>query len=177
MIAPTFDVVGLPAPQGNKSAMMRPGMARPVLVEGKGSGREKHKTWRQAVMVAAQDWLTEHPQPPIDEPITLVVLFRMPRGETAKYRSRHVTSPDLDKMVRSVGDSLTNSQLIRDDSRIWQVIATKRYVLPGELPGCTVAIELDGEAENADREVMKAQAAVARRVIKATPLADGMLPL
>lgn len=178
MIAPTFDVIGIAAPQGSKTAI--PGKAghRPWMIEGGSkTGREKHKTWRQAVMVAAQEWLIDHPQPPIDEPITLIILFRMERTKAAVYRTRHTTTPDQSKLIRSTEDSLKEAQLIRDDSLIWSHVVTKRYVLPGELPGCTLAIELNGADEDADREVMKQQAAAARKIVKVAPQAVGMLPL
>jgi Holliday junction resolvase RusA-like endonuclease len=38
------------------------------------------------------------------------------------------TAPDLDKLVRSVGDALTEGGLIRDDARICAVHATKSEV-------------------------------------------------
>jgi len=36
-----------------------------------------------------------------------------------------VSTPDLDKLVRSIGDALTESGLIRDDARIAMVMASK----------------------------------------------------
>ena len=36
-----------------------------------------------------------------------------------------LSAPDLDKLVRSIGDALTESGLIRDDARIGMVLASK----------------------------------------------------
>jgi Holliday junction resolvase RusA-like endonuclease len=35
--------------------------------------------------------------------------------------------PDLDKLIRAVGDSLTDAGIIRDDSRIITITARKLY--------------------------------------------------
>lgn len=47
-----LEVVGIPAPQGSKSAVLIGGKAR--LIEGSSTtGREKHKSWRQGVVKPA----------------------------------------------------------------------------------------------------------------------------
>lgn len=43
----------------------------------------------------------------------------------------HTIKPDLDKLVRAVGDALTTSGVITDDSLIAKVAAEKRYGPPG----------------------------------------------
>jgi crossover junction endodeoxyribonuclease RusA len=118
----TFEVVGLPAPQGSKRHV-----GNGVMIE---TGRG-HRPWRAAVAAAAR----EHaPDVPLDGPLQLVVHFRfpMPASRPAKVRSvgqaPKTTAPDLDKLIRSVGDALTEGGLIRDDARICALHATKSEV-------------------------------------------------
>lgn len=126
-----FEVLGTPAPQGSKSAVMIGG--KPRLIEGKGTtGRNAHKDWRTAVADAARD-VAGHDDvaAPLDGPLGLSVEFRF---ATAKARLRSVrlrgfgwkvSKPDLDKLLRSVGDALVVGGLIVDDARFCQIEASK----------------------------------------------------
>jgi len=117
-----FEVIGLPAAQGSKRHV-----GNGVMVEmAKG-----HKPWRAAVAAAARDVA---PAEPITGPLILEVDFRfaMPKSRPAAVRHRgwgpKTTAPDLDKLVRSVGDALTAGGLIRDDALICMVAASKTEV-------------------------------------------------
>ena len=112
----TFDVVGEPASQGSHSVIH----GRIVQVNS-----SKHKKWRNAVVFAALDVIPEDWEA-IDEPIELSVIFYLPKPKTATREFPAVT-PDLDKLIRAIGDSLTDSGLIRDDSRIVTIHAQKLY--------------------------------------------------
>lgn len=161
----SFDVVGTPAPQGSKTAMMIGG--KPRVIEGSSkTGRANHKTWRQAVMTAGQEWLLDNPQPPLDGPLKLVIAFRMPRPDAARFRSRHSTKPDLSKLIRSTEDSLKDAQLIRDDSRIFSLQASKWYVQPGQLPGALVIIDEEALSESHDLHRLKQRAKEERLKLK-----------
>ena len=122
-----FEVVGSPAAQGSKRHV-RNG----VMVEmGK-----NHKPWRAAVAAAARD-IAEHDDvpAPLDGPLQLIVAFRFPMPASRPKAARtagsapKTTAPDLDKLVRSVGDALTESGLIHDDARICSVHASKLEVV------------------------------------------------
>lgn len=137
-------VVGDCAAQGSKTAFVNPRTGRPVMRE---MGGVKLKTWRTAVAEAAAEY-TELPA--MDGPLWLVVTFRfaMPasRGRAARLAGIAFkrTAPDLDKLVRSTGDALKTSGLIRDDARFARIYATKIEVLDGWL-GATIAIhQLEG---------------------------------
>ena len=78
------------------------------------------------------------------------------------YRTRHQTKPDLSKLVRATEDALVDGGLIKDDSCVFAMWATKRYATTGP-PGCTIAIGLHGEAETSDRAAMKLSQRKARR--------------
>ena len=112
----TIDVAGEPASQGSHSVIN----GRIVQVNS-----AKHKKWRNAVVFAALDLIGEDWEP-IDDPVELSVIFYLPKPKTAT-RELPSVMPDLDKLIRAVGDSLTDSGIIRDDSRIVAIHAQKRY--------------------------------------------------
>lgn len=124
----TIDVSGDPASQGSHSVIN----GRIVQVN---SG--KHRKWRNAVVFAALDLIGED-WTPIDEPVALSVVFYLPRPKSAT-RSFPSVTPDLDKLIRSVGDSLTDSGILRDDSRIVRIIAEKRYA-DDRGPGAVIGV-------------------------------------
>ena len=112
-----IDVSGEPASQGSHSVIN----GRIVQVNS-----SKHKKWRNAVVFAALDLIGED-WTPIDEPAELTVIFYLPRPKSVLTRSFPAVMPDLDKLIRAVGDSLTDAGIIRDDSRIITITARKLY--------------------------------------------------
>jgi len=157
-----FRVVGVPAPQGSKSAFVRGGRA--IVVEGKGPGRVRHSDWRQAVATAARDHIAERgtesiaPRGPVS--VTLVFSFPLPAGDP--YRTRHTTRPDVDKLARSVLDSLVSVGMIADDSLVFELFCRKLYA-HGEAPGCVIRVESCLDVEAGERAARKRAAAEARR--------------
>lgn len=128
----SFEVLGIPAPQGSTRAFV---VGNRAVTTNKGS--PKHMAWRDSVAAAAQraaeervDW-----SGPLDEPLTLTVTFRFPmpasrsKADRAAGECPKLSAPDLDKLVRSVGDALQAGGLIRDDSRIVQLDARKIEVV------------------------------------------------
>ena len=111
-----IEVAGDPASQGSHSVIN----GRIVQVNS-----SKHKRWRNAVVFAALDLIGDDWEP-IDEPVELSVIFYLPRPKTAT-REFPAVMPDLDKLIRAVGDSLKDSAIIRDYSRIIDIHASKRY--------------------------------------------------
>ena len=125
----SLSVTGDPASQGSHAIMQ----GRIVQVNSK-----KHKAWRNAITQTAlatlpADW------EPIDEPCELIVNFYLPKPASAK-RSLPTVSPDLDKLIRAVGDSLTDSGVVVDDSRIVRISARKLYAI-GIEPGATIEVK------------------------------------
>lgn len=141
--------------------MMIGGHAR--VVEGtSATGRMKHKSWREGVTTAVRDWLTEHPQPPLCEPVRVKITFRFPLPASDKYRTRHAQTPDIDKILRSTFDALVVGGMLKDDSFIYEVHATKLYA-HGDFPvGATIHIHPCGYHETLDREFQKARAKAMR---------------
>lgn len=115
-----FEVVGTPAAQGSKRHV-----GNGVMVESSKANRP----WRAAVAAAAREAAGD--EQPLDCPLQLVVTFRfpMPKSRPAAVRAAgvglKVSAPDTDKLVRSVGDALTEGGLIRDDALICSVHASK----------------------------------------------------
>lgn len=112
----TINVSGEPASQGSHSVIN----GRIVQVNS-----SKHKRWRNAVVFAALDLIGDDWEP-IDDPVELSVIFYLPKPKTAT-RELPSVMPDLDKLIRAVGDSLTDAGIIRDDSRIVRIHAQKLY--------------------------------------------------
>ena len=124
----TISVSGDPASQGSHAIMN----GRIVQVNSK-----KHKAWRTAIVSEVISALPEGWEP-IDEPVELIVNFYMPKPASVK-RPLPSVSPDLDKLVRSVGDALAIAGVYTDDSRIVRISARKLYA-QGIEPGATIAV-------------------------------------
>lgn len=119
-------IKGNPVPQGSKTI-----------------GRHGNKSWiRDANAPKLKQWRNsvayQTPLLLLDEPLSLTLMFYMPRGKTVtrKYPS---VKPDIDKLVRAVLDGMTG-RLFIDDSRIIDVIARKRYA-DDHNPGVVVEVE------------------------------------
>lgn len=119
-----FDVYGIPESQGSARAFVRGGKA--VVT----SANDKLRPWRDLVTASAvaakgDGWA------PFDKAVTLEVTFYLPRPKSApKTRDiLPVTGKDLDKMLRAVGDSLTNAAVVVDDSRITTIVTHKAYAV------------------------------------------------
>ena len=125
----SLSVSGDPASQGSHAIMN----GRIVQVNS-----TKHKAWRKAIVQVAMETLPNDWQP-IDEPCELIVNFYMPKPASVK-RSLPTVSPDLDKLIRAVGDSLTDSGVVLDDSRIVRISARKLYA-EGIEPGATILVK------------------------------------
>lgn len=144
-----FDVVGRPAPQGSKSAVVVNGRAR--LLEGRTRGeRERHAEWRHAVADAA--WVAmsrARRSTPILGPVEVSALVRMPRPKSAPKSWRwHHRRPDLDKIQRSIGDSLQVAGVVGDDSQIARWVVEKVLCPPGEPLGASIRVRALDHAEH-----------------------------
>lgn len=118
----SFRVEGRPAPQGSKTAYVRGGRA--VMVESSKYLPE----WRSAVMLAAKIALNDSMDvTPFSEPVKLEVSFFIERPAKSKYADYPGGKPDLDHLVRAVGDSLTQAGVLVDDSLIVEIEARKLW--------------------------------------------------
>lgn len=146
-----FTVFGVPAPQGSKSAYVRGGRA--VVVDGTSkTGRDKHATWRAAVAEAAQ---VARDGVQFSGPVTVHIEFYLPLPSGDRHRTLHSKKPDIDKLVRSVLDSLTDSGLLRDDALVYALHATKLYAREGHWTGAGIAVTDGTESEKILRDESK----------------------
>ena len=136
-----FTVYGRPAQQGSKSAFLHRG--RVVLVE---SNHQRKVEWRQAVANVALAEMVGREL--LTGPVQLEVVFRFKRPRshyrTGKHANVlkgsapmfHAQTPDLDKLVRNVGDALSGI-VYKDDSQISVLVAEKRW---SEIDGADVTV-------------------------------------
>lgn len=128
----TFEVLGIPQPQGSARAFMPAGARYPVVT----SDNPKLKGWRKEVAQAAR---RAHRGDPIDGPIRVLAAFYLPRPKALRGDRSHVTRPDCDKLLRSIGDSITGV-IIRDDAQVTEITGTKAYARVGESPRAVITV-------------------------------------
>lgn len=120
-----FLVLGKPQPQGSKT-------------KGRyGNIREANtnlQPWRDSVAWTAKKAMTEQEVEQFTGAVELQVEFMFARPKshyttkgalTKNAPMDHTSKPDLDKLVRSIGDSLVAAGLLRDDSLVVRVKAGK----------------------------------------------------
>lgn len=137
----TFDVIGRPAPQGSKKSI------------GNNRFIESSKylpAWRFAVKDAAEQAVTTEGWARVSGPVELEVMFYLDRPSSVSrtQRPQPTVAPDLDKLIRAVGDALTGV-VYDDDSQVIRVLAWKAYADTRE-PGAFVRVnelsQFDNEA-------------------------------
>ena len=124
-----INVFGLPAPQGSKRIF------NGRLVE---ASSVKLNKWRKEITSVASTYLHENGWEPFDGPVQLRITFYLPRPKTVK-RDLPTVPPDLDKLIRAVGDGLTDSQIWKDDSLVVSLVCEKVYADERE-PGAEIEI-------------------------------------
>jgi Holliday junction resolvase RusA-like endonuclease len=108
----SFRADGLPVPQGSMKVIQG------RILHSQGSALA---VWRSSIGYAAK--LAGHT--PQEGPMAISLDFVMPKPRTVK-RSHPSVAPDLDKLIRSVLDSLTGIAYI-DDSQVCEITASKAY--------------------------------------------------
>jgi Holliday junction resolvase RusA-like endonuclease len=115
------------------------------------------KPWRSEVMTAA---LAAYDGPLIEGAVSVsvVFMFARPKGHFGKkglrpsapqYLTSH-SAGDLDKLLRSTLDGLSagaGGTLLRDDSQVVSLTASKRYCVGEERPGAIVSVMLLSAAD------------------------------
>lgn len=133
-----FFVPGIPAPQGSKS-VSRSGHLYDV-------NAKRLKPWRQLIGDTIR---ATEPRTHIEGPVALSVVFSFPRpkshlnksGLKAGAPAYMQCKPDLDKLMRAVGDGVAiDAGLLKDDSLIVSFNAEKRYCVGPESPGALITI-------------------------------------
>lgn len=141
-----FTVYGVAQPKGSARAFVPKGWTRAVVT----SDNPKGKGWQQLVAEAASRALAGRGEL-YEGAIRLTVGFYLPRPKSLKRSvTAHLKRPDLDKLLRSVKDALT--QVVwQDDAQVVQVKATKQYADAGEAPCAVVVVTPLDLLERTDR--------------------------
>jgi Holliday junction resolvase RusA-like endonuclease len=72
--------------------------------------------------------------------VAIAVMFIMPRPKSLKDKwAPYLKAPDLDKLLRCIGDALTNV-VWKDDAQVVFGVQHKRYARPGEGPRALVTV-------------------------------------
>ena len=120
-----INVVGIPAPQGSKKSI---GNNRFVETS------KKLPAWRKAVKEAAEKVADK----PFTDAVKVDVVFYMPRPKTVT-RPRPIVPPDVDKLLRSTFDALTQAGVWSDDALVCKGSWDEVYADSRE-PGCELTI-------------------------------------
>lgn len=133
----TFTAFGVPQPKGSARAFLPKGWTRPVVT----SDNPRNKGWQAIMASAASAAIAQQPTFRIlEEAAVLVATFHLPRPKAIKDRNvPHTTRPDLDKLVRSAKDALSQVAWL-DDSLVVEVRARKVYAMPGAAPRAQITI-------------------------------------
>ena len=118
-----------------------------MLLDGRrGPARVKYALWRDSVAMYARIAMNvghDEKQAPLDGPLSIEVVFYLPRpkNETKAQRARtwHTVRPDVDKLLRAVLDPLSGV-VITDDARIALARVTKRYAVTPDAIGALITV-------------------------------------
>ena len=158
-----FDVIGNPSPQGSKRAfVVQPkggGKPRAVMTEASGG----HREWRSLVRNETHLLVSSHQASMFTGPVHVKLTFHMPLPKTDPHRTLHCTTPDGDKLARTVLDAITQGGLIRDDALVCKLIAVKLYARDGHWTGCSIEVRDLSDIEAAARATSQQVARAARK--------------
>lgn len=119
-----FRVYGKPTPQGSKVPGVSSKTGKMFVREQAG---QRLKDWRTDVKEAALTARGE--QKTIVGGVKLQITFFIPRPASVspKRRPHPIVAPDLDKLVRGVGDALKAAGVYADDAQVLGIQASKVY--------------------------------------------------
>lgn len=138
-----FWAYGVPVPQGSKKIGRNSATGRPLLVN---DNDKALKPWRETVDFFARRAMRRLER--FEGPVRVELTFYMPRPQSHYKTDRTLKAsapawpavkPDIDKLERSVFDSLTSSGLWADDARAVKVEKSKRYADDHD-PGVLVVV-------------------------------------
>jgi len=140
-----FFVEGVPAPQGSKNAFIVRRAFGDFVVVAEAS--KKVKPWREAVALACVEEMNRagYMKKFLDREISFIISVRfylpIPKRVPTGY-PHHLKYPDLDKLIRSTLDGITQSGCIwEDDKQVVKIEAEKSYCVPGGQTGAEIEIE------------------------------------
>lgn len=135
-------VYGMPAPQGSKKFY---GINKRTGHGILGESSKKVKPWRQDVKVAAL--AARNGAPPINGPVCMRIVFTLPKPKSAPKTKRTYPDrkPDIDKLLRSTLDALTEAGVFTNDARVVAVVMNKAFPNEGayslDVPGAVIHVD------------------------------------
>jgi Holliday junction resolvase RusA-like endonuclease len=148
-----IEVRDMPRPQGSKVAFKHRHTGNVVTVE---SGRDRVRTWREAIKEATvrARLLAAHDR--LDGPVSVTVTFTLPRPKSHYRTGRNAhllrdsaprwptSGADVDKLLRATLDALTAAGVWADDKQVvhataWEVFPTS-YTDALDVPGAVIRI-------------------------------------
>lgn len=121
--------VGIPKPQPRPKATIR-GAHAGVYTPPKAQG------WKEIIALEAAHLAGRQ----VEGPIALRVNFTLPRPKARRKEHLVVTKPDLDNLLKSTMDALTDRAVWRDDSQIAEISSRKTYETAETVPGAVIEI-------------------------------------
>jgi len=76
----------------------------------------------------------------VEGPIALKIGFILPRPKAHKKENFVTVKPDLDNLLKSTIDALTDRGVWRDDAQVAEIHTTKQYETANVAPGATISI-------------------------------------
>ena len=142
MTAFTVDVIGVPVPQGS---MVSNGFKKGLRY----SNDQQLKSWRNQLISELAKAKPDGWDKSGAVSVSAVFRFLRPQGHYGTGRNAgvlkasapefHIVKPDLDKVTRSLGDSIEAAGFCRDQQIVaWNV--AKRYCIDDEPPGVLITI-------------------------------------
>lgn len=129
-----FWVDGIPQTKGSTRAFLLKGKRFPIVT----NDNPKNKAWARRVAIAARNAMSMGAFEKIGGPVKLHLTFLVSQPKRVKHSlAPSTTRPDLDKMVRSVGDAL-EGVCYTQDAQIAGISARKFY---SHRPGVYVTVE------------------------------------
>ncbi len=119
-----FVTLGAIAGQGSMTALISKSTGKAIVKH-----ESKLLVWRQTVGYDARRNMRGRPK--LEGPLELCVWFYLPRRKSVT-RERPSVKPDLDKLVRAIGDALEGIVYV-NDSQIVRIVAEKFYGAPSRV--------------------------------------------
>lgn len=158
----SFTVTGIAQPKGSARAFVPKKWAADAYRRGQApraiitQDNPRSKGWEQLIAEQAQTVVGDAL---FLGPVVLTVIFRLPRPiSLPKKKSHHTTTPDLDKLVRAIGDGLAGVVFL-DDKQIVDLHARKLYTRGAAPPSARITVE-DAAAPDPETADLFAAAAV-----------------
>ena len=92
--------------------------------------------WKEQVMLAAGLYRGQF----TTGPLRLEVEFFLPRSKAHKHDDYVAVKPDLDNLLKSTMDALSQAGVWRDDAQVVAVVASKRYEAENREIGAVIKV-------------------------------------